>query len=131
MGLFDRLIKKAVSTATNTITDTIIENTVKPNVEKVVKDSLGIEEVKYDIPSVYASFPVYSGSMVSKPVETNTSKYTRLTINYAGSIDNEYVNTLLSNGYIKGSNVRYDKENTYVILEADGSNTRVVYHIKK
>lgn len=131
MGLFDSLVKKAVRTATNTITDTIIDNTVKPAVEQTVKDSLGIKDVKYDIPNTYSDFPEYSGSMISKPYETKTNKYTRLTINYSGSFKNEYESTLLSNGFTKGSNVRYDKGNTYVIIESTGNNTKIVYHIKR
>lgn len=131
MGLFDRLITKAVRTATNTITDTIIDNTVKPAAQQTVKDSLGIKDVKYDIPSAYSDFPEYPSSMTSKPYETKTDKYTRLTITYSGDIKSEYENTLLSSGFSRESNVRYDKGNTYVIVESLGSNTKIVYHIKK
>ena len=131
MGLFDRFITKAVRTATNTITDTIIDNTVKPAAQQTVKDSLGIKDVKYDIPSTYSDFPEYPSSMTSKPYETKTDKYTRLTITYSGNIKSEYENTLLASGFSRGSNVRYDKGNTYVIVESLGSNTKIVYHIKK
>jgi len=131
MGLFDSFVKKAVRSAMNTATDTIVDNTIKPAVEKSVKDNLGIKDTKYEIPSTYNDFPTYSGNMISKPSETKTNNYTRLTINYSGNIKNDYENTLLTNGYVKGSNVRYDKDNTYVIVEENGSNTKVVYHIKK
>ena len=131
MGLFDRLITKAVKTATNAITDTIIENTVKPSVEEAVKDSLGIKETTYEIPSIYGEFPEYPSSMMSKPIETKTSKYNRLTITYKGTIKDEYISSLRDNGYQEGSKVRFDKGNTYVIVEPTGSNTKIAYHIKK
>jgi len=131
MGLLDSFINKAVRTATNTITDTIIDNTVKPTVEKTLKDTLGIGDIKYDIPNEYNSFPKYPGSMINKPYEIRTNKYNRLTINYSGSIKREFENDLLASGYIKASNVRFDKDNTYVIVESLGSNTKIAYHIKR
>ena len=69
--------------------------------------------------------------MMSKPIEAKTNKYNRLTITYKGTIKDEYISALRDNGYQEGSKVRYDKGNTYVIVEPTGSNTKIAYHIKK
>lgn len=99
--------------------------------KKVIKAILGVKDINYDIPVTYGEFPKYPGSMSSKPYETKTDKYTRLTIIYSGSVKSEYENTLLLNGYNKVNNVRYDKGNAYIIVESFGCNTKIVYHIKR
>lgn len=87
--------------------------------------------INYDIPSEYSDFPAYPGKLTSKPITTNTSSYSRLTLFFKGSPVSEYYDTLSSAGYTQYSSVRYDKDNTYVIVERFGNSTKIAYHIKK
>lgn len=83
------------------------------------------------IPEKYINFPVYNGKINGKLRETSTDKYDRLTIFYKGKPNPTYIDQLYMMGFEKGSEVRYDKNNTYVIFEKIGSKTKVAYHIKK
>lgn len=131
MGLFDSIIKKAVRSATNAITDTIIDNTVKPTVEKAVKEKFDIKETNYSISEQYNEFPVYPDKIITEPIETRTEKYTRLTFTCSGFPKAEYENILMSKGYVKATNVRFDNGNKYIIVEDLGGKTKIVFHIKK
>lgn len=83
------------------------------------------------IPEKYINFPTYNGTLYKKPVETLTKNYERLTLFYKGVPDEQYLDTLYLYGFQKANNVRYEKDNTYVIFEKIGSLTKVAYHIKK
>jgi hypothetical protein len=83
-----------------------------------------------DIPLKYSDFPAYSGSIKIAPQETVTDKYSRITIFYKGSPKKEYYDLLNIMGYVQGSDVRFDKENTYVIVEKIRNMTKIAYHIK-
>ena len=84
-----------------------------------------------NIPIKYSDFPNYNGKLKNAPKETVTDKYSRLTIFYKGSPKKEYYNLLNMMGYIQGSNVRFDKDNTYVIVERIAFNTKIAFHIKE
>ena len=84
-----------------------------------------------DIPLKYSDFPVYSGSIKTAPQETITDKYSRITIFYKGAPKKEYYDLLNMMGYVQGSDVRFDKENTYVIVEKIRNMTKIAYHIKE
>lgn len=84
-----------------------------------------------DIPLKYSNFPTYPGNIKKEPQETVTDKYCRLTIFYKGSPKKEYFDLLNMMGYLQGSDVRFDKDNTYVIVEKIGFNTKIAYHIKE
>lgn len=84
-----------------------------------------------DIPIKYSEFPSYNGKVKIAPKETITDKYSRITILYKGSPKKEYYDLLSMMGYVQGSNVRFDKDNTYVIVEKIGFNTKIAYHIKE
>lgn len=113
MGLFDHLIKEVITSATDAI---------KPNLFK---------EINEPIPSTYNMFPSYPGDLVEKPKETATDKYTRLTLRYRGAPLQEYYDLLFRSGYTRGTDVRYDKDNTYIIVEEVGKDTKIAYHIKR
>lgn len=83
------------------------------------------------IPEKYSAFPVYSGTMSKRPVETVTEKYDRLTLFYKGEPDMNYLSTLYMHGFQKASDVRHEKDNTYVIFEKLNKQTKIAYHIKK
>lgn len=84
-----------------------------------------------DVPLKYSDFPIYNGKVRRAPKETITDKYSRITIFYKGSPNKEYYNLLNMMGYVQGSDVRFDKDNTYVIVEKMGFNTKIAYHIKE
>ena len=84
-----------------------------------------------DIPLKYSDFPVYQGDVKKQPQETTTPKYSRLTIFYKGNPKKEYYNLLNMMGYVQGSDVRFDKDNTYVIVEKFWNMTKIAYHIKE
>jgi len=89
------------------------------------------EPKKFSIPEKYANFPKYNGTLAFKPIETETEKYYRVRLNYTDSLDPNFTSTLLQAGFIQGSNVRYDRGNTYVIVEKNNFGTSIVYHVKK
>ena len=73
----------------------------------------------YILPSRYMNFPVYPGVMKGKPIEKSTDKYDRLTIYYKGSINKEFIKTIKEYGYEEATDVRYDKDFTYIIVERE------------
>lgn len=114
----------------------VAKNAAKDYVGDFVEGHVNINEnsntnINYDIPSEYSDFPVYPGKLTSKPTTTNTSSYSRLTLFYKGKPVSEYYDTLSAAGYTQYSSVRYDKDNTYVIVERFGNSTKIAYHIKK
>lgn len=127
MGLFDRIIKNVVKDTANAV----IDNVVQQGIQNHVNQSSNTVNNDVIVPAMYQSFPKYPGSIYKKPVETNTNDYSRLTIVYNGTPNTEYINSLLRSNYIQGSSVRYDRDNTYVIVEDLGNTTKIAYHIKK
>lgn len=85
----------------------------------------------YPIPEKYNIFPKYPGEMLSKPQKRETSNYSRVTIEYKGEPSQEFISTILQDGFLKASDVRYEKLNTYIIIEDCYGTTKIVYHIKK
>jgi len=133
MGLFDNIVRKASRIVTNAIEDKVLDD-----VRDSVEDAFNVNTNKaannfqnYTIPEKYSSFPKYNGNIVEKPIERKTNNYSRITIKYSGSPSSEFISSLIQNGFIQGSSVRYDKDNTYVIVDNLGSKTEIVYHIKK
>jgi len=133
MGLFDNIVKQASKLVSNAIEDKVFDdlsNSVK-NTFNTTNNRATSNLQNYTIPEIYSNFPKYNGTIVEKPIERVTDKYSRITIRYSGTPSSEFISALVQNGFIKGSSVRYDKGNTYVIVDNIGSNTEIVYHIKK
>lgn len=82
------------------------------------------------IPENFIEFPEYPGVLLEKPVLTTTKDYIRITMIYNDYIDETYLETLTSEGFKKASNVRYDKNNTYIIVEEIDDTTKIAFHIK-
>ena len=86
----------------------------------------------YGIPTEYSHFPVFEGKINN--VDTKkTDKYQRCSLKYYPvTVDqvNNYINRITSEGYVKASNVRYEKNNEYIIAEDKGSSLRLVFHIR-
>lgn len=89
------------------------------------------DDITLNVPLKYSDFPQYNGKIKTEPKETVTDKYSRLTLLYKGNPKKEYYDLLNMMGYVQGSDVRFDKDNTYVIVEKIGFNTKIAYHIKE
>lgn len=104
----------------------ILTNQTKEYFDNTSDDSTS----NYNLPIKYSDFPVYNGKKTKGPIETTGPNYTRLTIFYKGVPNPEYYLKLQNFGYEKTSDVRFDKDNTYVIVEQLGRSTKIAYHIK-
>ena len=86
-----------------------------------------------EIPKDYDEFPRFKG--VPFEVKTKkTSKYKRCTMEYFNVPVNEmsdYIYEIETAGYVQGSKVRYDKDNTYIIVDYINGDLEIVFHIKK
>lgn len=129
MGFFDSLAKLGKELSNN--------EAVKEFTEELKKGASSLNEnintnVAKEIPSRYSEFPVFNG-IISSLNDKSTPNYVRCTIDYRNTTSTDitnYVNEVISNGYVKNSNVRYDKNNSYIIIEENGNNLHLVYHIK-
>ena len=83
-----------------------------------------------ELPEAFIEFPEYHGVLLEKPVLTTTKEYTRITLLYNDYIDKNYLEKLDSLGFKKASDVRYDKNNTYIIVEEIDDTTKIAFHIK-
>ena len=113
--------------------------------KKIVSGMMSVERVGFDdepdasgkktkIPVTYMSFPEFDG-YTKKVYEKSTPKYTRCTMkfkNVSGLKVNNYISKIMDMGYTKGSKVRYDKDNTYIIVDYwdYGKELELVFHIK-
>ena len=107
----------------------IIINTSKKTTTSTTKSNSQTTTVD-EIPETFIEFPEYSGVLLEKPQITTTSKYVRITMLYNDYIDENYIEKLQTSGFKKASSVRYDKDNTYVIVEEIDDTTKIAFHIK-
>ena len=128
MGLFGNALKNAINKA--------VDNTIGAKLEETIRDNFDVElkdkGTNFTIPSEYDSFPKFEGTLKSG-TEKSTSNYKRVMLNYNTDelAVSKYRELLLENGYSKATSIRYEKAKTYVIVNLDGSNLELVYHIKK
>ncbi len=90
---------------------------------------------KREIPVEYQFFPVFEKEIKQRIQERKTDKYTRCTIDYNHVSQEEsdnYISIVENYGYEKATKVRYDKGNTYIIIEYHPIVKRlhIVFHIK-
>lgn len=82
--------------------------------------------------SRYDAFPVFSTNP-SNVTYKSTDKYMRCSLDF-NKVTNEevdrYIMRLSGNGFSKKTDVRYEKDNTYVIVDKQGKALNIVYHIK-
>ena len=87
----------------------------------------------YEIPTQYSEFPTFP----KNPDELKTAetdKYERCTMDFYNASEQEvaeYVSKIVSLGYMKNTNVRYDKGNTYIIVDTEKGGLNLVFHIKR
>ena len=136
MGLFDSLKKLGEDLGKE------IEKGVNSEAFKSVKDTLanvGASVSNNDstqgkeIPQEYMGFPKFRET--TKNLSTKeTPNYTRCTMDYSNVSQDEvdaYTNQLIQLGYVKNTAVRYDKGNTYIIVDYAYGELNLVFHIKK
>lgn len=129
MGIFDDL--KSV------VKDAIGEENAKKLGDKIKEyANTASEQLKSttskEIPSDYTHFPAFN-----KPIERIStrveSKYKRCTMYFYNVTEEEinaYRDNIVSLGYEKMSDVRYEKDNEYIIVEEDGNQFHLAFHIK-
>ena len=138
MGLFDNIVKAVKDSG---ITEAFEE--AGKGIEKAVKDA-GIdtdklkESVKSSstssktVPEKYTHFPQFDGEI--KDLSTKAMNgYERCTIDYKESTKEkieEYRKQAEEAGYKKATDVRYEKDNEYIIIDPDDTNMHLVFHIK-
>ena len=109
----------------------IIIHNYKKTTTKVIKNNKSRTTTTLDeIPETFIEFPEYQGVLLEKPVLTTTKDYTRITMLYNDYIDKTYLENLSSVGFKKASDVRYDRNNTYIIVEEIDDTTKIAFHIK-
>ncbi len=84
-----------------------------------------------EIPPMLREFPKYDGNIISGPKIADTYKYYRA-VYYVKNVD-DYINKILSLGYIKKSDVRYDRNDqfSYIIIEKEGFRYKIAFHKTK
>ena len=155
MGLFDSItkafndsgIKEGLNTlgegldkAAKDIGDDFNKSELKKDLTKLGKD-MGITgggssnttaaQAK-TVPEEYLSFPQFEGTIAELSTK-KIDKYHRCTIDYKNVTTdkiNAYKVSIIDAGFVKGSDVRYDKDNTYIILEVNDTDLHLVFHVK-
>lgn len=135
MGLFDSLKKLGEDLGKE------IEKGVNSDAFKSVKDTLANVGASVsnnasqgrEIPEEYMGFPKFRETV--KELSTKeTPNYTRCTMDFSNVSQDEveaYTTQLNQLGYVKNSPVRYDKGNTYIIVDYAYGELNLVFHIKR
>ena len=135
MGLFDSLKKLGEDLGKE------IEKGVNSEAFKSVKDTLtnvgasvsnNVSQSR-EIPQEYMGFPKFRETVKNLSTK-ETPNYTRCTMDFSNVSQDEvdaYTNQLTQLGYVKNSPVRYDKGNTYVIVDYAYGELNLVFHIKR
>ena len=132
MGLFDNLIKAVKDSG---IDKGLAE--VGKELEKTVNDASatlngGNTRSSKSVPEKYLGFPQFDG-VISDVTVKDIDKYDRCTIDYNESTYDkieEYRQKVVSAGYAKATNVRYEKGNEYIIIDPDDTYMHIVFHVK-
>ncbi len=132
MGLLDDLknLGKDVLDGLQTIS-----KDVAGEVSKMEENRRAEVEKSKILPEKYESFPQFMKTYSSME-EKKTFQYQRCTMDFYGVTEQEikdYRNQIWEAGYIQSTNVRYDKDNTYIIVDYHEASQKLnlVFHIKK
>lgn len=86
------------------------------------------------IPGEYSSFPAFSKAPDNLSTK-DESKYKRCSMDFYNATEEDiksYISLITSQGYAQATDVRFEKDNTYIIVDPDGNNgLNIVFHIKK
>ena len=145
MGLFDSLkklgedigkeIEKGVNSEGFKDFKNAMEGAVK-DASEGIRSATGLNsnaQSTKEIPAEYAEFPKFR-DIVTELSTRETDKYIRCTMDYPNATTQEisdYISRINSLGYVKGSNVRFDKGNTYIIADTVNGGLHLVFHIKR
>ncbi len=125
---------KAVKTGLGDFKDKIGDKVDSVSANSTVRSTSAVtRKVLKDIPATYNDFPLYDGRP-RRMFESITDRYTRFTMDFefvSIAQCNDYCELIQQNGYIKNTPVRFDKDNTYIIVDYKNSNLNLVFHIKK
>ena len=135
MGLFDNLVKSVSDLAKTEEAKKLKENlqSVAKNLDVNENAAGGSSSSNYSIPEEYSHFPVFNGK-IGELITKKEEKYKRCSMDYynaeAADID-AYIKTIEEAGYEKKTDVRYEKNNEYIIVDrAADSGLNIVYHVK-
>ncbi len=136
-GIKDSLsqVGKDLDKATREIGNDFNNSQFKEELTKMGKD-LGITNgnstPNKKVPDEYMNFPQFEGTIADLSTK-KIDKYHRCTIDYNGVTDesvNSYITKIKESGFTKGSDVRYDKDNSYIIVEHEDSKLHLVFHVR-
>ncbi|DAA90213.1 TPA: hypothetical protein CPT79_05365 [Candidatus Gastranaerophilales bacterium HUM_6] len=134
MGFFDKLknIGKAIkSNIPGDIKDGI--NHISKDFNKDISSNIDSSSAENTIPDKFNKFPSFDGE-ISHVSEKETPSYILCALTYenVSSLDFEdYLYEITRAGYIQQSNDRYEKENTFIIVEYIEKTLHIVFHINK
>lgn len=147
MGLFDNIVKsfdngdlknglsqvgKGLEQVAKDVGKEIEKSGVKEDLKKLGNDLGSGSASPKTVPQEYLTFPQFEGTIAEVSTK-KIDKYHRCTIDYKDVTEDAvkaYVEKIEGVGFKKGSDVRYDRDNTYIILEADVPNLHLVFHVK-
>ena len=134
MGLFDSL--KKIGKEIGKEIEKTVESAAFKNVNNNTSGETGFNSTSKntkEIPAEYSEFPRFR-DIVTDLSTIETAKYIRCTMNFSNVTDqeiSEYISKINSLGYVRGSNVRFDKGNTYIIVDNKYGDLNLVFHIKR
>ena len=137
MGLFDS-IKKFGENIGKEIEKSVGQDAFK-NIKDAVTNNANASNNQHssqntkEIPAEYSEFPKFR-EVVTDLSTKETNQYRRCTMNFENVTEqevSEYVTKINSLGFVRGSKVRFDKGNTYIIVDNQYGDLNLVFHIKR
>lgn len=135
MGLFDNLVKSVSDLAKTEEAQKLKDSfkNIAQSVDTSGNTSNGTQTNGKTIPAEYSHFPVFNHGNLGELITKKEEKYKRCSMNYYNVEDeeiDEYRNTIIAAGYEKKTDVRYEKNNEYIIVDKTYNYLNIVYHIK-
>ena len=127
MGMLNDFVKKALTG--------LVKDEAEKRANTLDREYLKEKEIigrGFTIPNEYQNFPVFDGAIIDLTTK-KTDKYERCTMKYhnlSEDLVNNYRNKIINNGYEQATSVRYEKGNTYIIIDNNDDVLTLVYHIK-
>lgn len=131
MGFLDGLLKRVVRSAVNEEVNKV-ERNITNEVRDTINENKPKQESRYKVGEKYLHFPQFDG-VLDDVSEKKESTYERCTMDYYHATNEEidkYANEVVEKGYKKMTNVRYEKDNEYIIIENRNNYLHLVFHIK-
>ncbi len=135
MGLFDKLVKEVKGALNSDEVQKFkadVQNFVDNDIKNVVPQSNSSSSNGKTIPEEYSHFPVFESELGGVRTKKE-AKYKRCTMEYYKATKEEieaYRKKIQDAGYEKMTDVRYEKDNEYIIVDENVSPMEVVFHVK-